>query len=394
MDCAASHSGCVSCLDGCRLCMGAGRCDISDLRCRQRFGRRRHPRRDRRRHEQRDRDEVRSRDQHPGAFTVPALSAGIYTVTVSLEGFKTAVDHRRPRAARHSDDRQRDARSRRARRNGHRHRRQRRAHQHADATVAATLNVDQIAQIPTPTRDLLLNAVTFLVGVNQTTTSRGNATVNGLPESFLNITLDGVSNNDNFNKSTDGFFAPVRPRQDAIEAVTGRLRGGRRRRRRPRRDLDQLRDAAGHQPLHAAAPTSTYRHPTSTRTTGSTSATASRRTTCRLNQFGVRQGGPIVIPGLYDGRGKAFFFVHYEELRLPNNASRDPHAAAPARAGRLVPLQRARGQASARSTCSIWRAPTARSRRPIRCVMRTLGYINVGHAEDRRGQRVERSAAR
>ena len=42
----------------------------------------------------------------------------------------------------------------------------------------------------------------------------------------------------------------------------------------------------------------------------------------RLNQFGARQGGPIVIPGLYDGRGKAFFFVHYEELRLPNDASR------------------------------------------------------------------------
>ena len=66
----------------------------------------------------------------------------------------------------------------------------------------------------------MLNAVTYLVGVNQTGVARGNATVNGLPESFLNITIDGVSNNDNFNKSTDGFFAPVRPRQDAIEAVT------------------------------------------------------------------------------------------------------------------------------------------------------------------------------
>ena len=39
----------------------------------------------------------------------------------------------------------------------------------------------------------------------------------------------------------------------------------------------------------------------------------------KLNQYGVRQGGPIVIPGLYDGRGKAFFFFNYEELRLPNN---------------------------------------------------------------------------
>ena len=29
-----------------------------------------------------------------------------------------------------------------------------------------------------------------------------------------------MSNADNFNKSTDGFFASVTPRQDAVEAVT------------------------------------------------------------------------------------------------------------------------------------------------------------------------------
>ena len=29
-----------------------------------------------------------------------------------------------------------------------------------------------------------------------------------------------------------------------------------------------------------------------------------------------------MLPGLYDGRGKAFFFVHYEQLHLPNNSSR------------------------------------------------------------------------
>jgi hypothetical protein len=42
-----------------------------------------------------------------------------------------------------------------------------------------------------------------------------------------------------------------------------------------------------------------------------------------LNQFGFRQGGPIVIPKLYDGRGKAFFFFNYEELRLPNDFTRE-----------------------------------------------------------------------
>src|SRR3970282_1213500 len=71
--------------------------------------------------------------------------------------------------------------------------------------------------MPTPTRNAL-NAVAFLPGVN-TATSNRNSTINGLPEGFLSITLDGVSNNDNF-------FASVTPRQDAIEAVSVILAAG------------------------------------------------------------------------------------------------------------------------------------------------------------------------
>ena len=36
-----------------------------------------------------------------------------------------------------------------------------------------------------------------------------------------------------------------------------------------------------------------------------------------LHQPGARFGGPIVIPGLWNGRNKAFFFVNYEESRSP-----------------------------------------------------------------------------
>ncbi len=53
----------------------------------------------------------------------------------------------------------------------------------------------------------------------------------------------------------------------------------------------------------------------------------------RQNDFGGTLGGPIVIPGLYNGRNRTFFFVSYEGLRLlqpqeasvsyvPNNALR------------------------------------------------------------------------
>ena len=42
----------------------------------------------------------------------------------------------------------------------------------------------------------------------------------------------------------------------------------------------------------------------------------------KLHTFGARVGGPILIPGLYDGRNKAFFFVHYEQIRFPNSFTR------------------------------------------------------------------------
>jgi hypothetical protein len=35
----------------------------------------------------------------------------------------------------------------------------------------------------------------------------------------------------------------------------------------------------------------------------------------RRNEFGVTNGGPVVIPGLYDGRGKTFYFGQYQGFR-------------------------------------------------------------------------------
>lgn len=247
-----------------------------------------------------------------GAYSVPALSAGVYTVTVSIPGFRTSVI---------SDVRV-----------------QLGIPTTLNATlgvgdlaetitvsgagaglintltpaVTATLNVEQIAVIPTPTRNAL-NAVTFLVGVNTPGGMRGS-TVNGLPESFLNLTLDGISNNDTFNKNGDGFFSPVRARQDAVEAVT-------------------VTTAAGGAEVggHGGVTINFVTRAGTNRFTGSAyeyfrnkdlnsnywfnQRNGQPRSDVRLNQYGARQGGPII-------RNKAFFFVHYEEVRNPNDASR------------------------------------------------------------------------
>src|SRR5262249_36959758 len=42
----------------------------------------------------------------------------------------------------------------------------------------------------------------------------------------------------------------------------------------------------------------------------------------KQNQTGFRVGGPIVIPGLYDGHNKAFFFANYEEFHSPSATTR------------------------------------------------------------------------
>jgi hypothetical protein len=42
-------------------------------------------------------------------------------------------------------------------------------------------------------------------------------------------------------------------------------------------------------------------------------------TPVKLNDFGLFLGGPIIIPKLYNGRNKTFFFGSYEALRLPKN---------------------------------------------------------------------------
>ena len=189
-----------------------------------------------------------------------------------------------------------------------------------NGTVAATLNSDQLTRMPTATRNAL-NAVAFLPGVNTTGTNR-DSTINGLPENFLSITLDGVSNNDNFLRNTDGFFASVTPRQDAVEAVSVTLSAA----------GAQVGGGAGAVTMafqtrsggnrFTGSAYEYYRNPDFNTNYVFNEINHQPKNDVKLNQFGVRAGGPIMIPGLYDGRNKAFFFAHYEQIRFPNSFTR------------------------------------------------------------------------
>jgi Carboxypeptidase regulatory-like domain/TonB dependent receptor/TonB-dependent Receptor Plug Domain len=253
-----------------------------------------------------------------GVFSIPALSAGVYSITASLQGFKTAAinDVRvspgvpvsitaklEVGALEETVIVQSSAEIVNTQ----------------TATVASTLNADQINRMPTPTRNAL-NAVTFLPGVNVATTNR-NANINGLPDSMTQITMDGVSNNDNFLRSSDGFFASVTPRQDAVEAVTvttavaGANVGG------SGGVVINFQTRSGTNRYSGSA-YEYYRNPSMNTNYWFNERNNLPKNDVKLNQYGARFGGPIVVPGLFDGRDKAFFFAHYEQLRFPNSFTR------------------------------------------------------------------------
>jgi len=41
----------------------------------------------------------------------------------------------------------------------------------------------------------------------------------------------------------------------------------------------------------------------------------------KMNNFGIYMGGPVILPKLYNGRNKTFFFGSFEALRLPKNVN-------------------------------------------------------------------------
>ena len=155
-----------------------------------------------------------------GYFTVPALDPGTYSVTVTLMGFKTAVlndvrlNASTPATVKVAlevggltDTVVVEGGAE--------------IIQTTSAAVTSTIDTEQILKVPVGSRSAL-EFVTLLPGVNTPDGPGGSrdSSINGLPQSAINITIDGMSAQDNHLKTGDGFFARVSPRLDAIEEVT------------------------------------------------------------------------------------------------------------------------------------------------------------------------------
>lgn len=256
-----------------------------------------------------------------GAFTVPAILTGTYTVTVSLQGFKTevlndiVVSVSGPAVVKATlqvggvaetvtvgaatDIIQTQATS-----------------------VASTLNARQITNLPVPGRNAFDLAL-YMPGITTTSGTVRGSIVNGLPQSAVNITLDGMNVQDNFLKTSDGMFARVSPRLDAVEEMTVATAA---------EGADMSGQGAVQIKFVTKSGTNRYsgtgyyylqRDWMNTNTwyamhVGVSSAGVPTSKPVQANyQPGFSVGGPISIPGLYNGRDKAFFFVNYEQLRSP-----------------------------------------------------------------------------
>jgi Carboxypeptidase regulatory-like domain len=254
-----------------------------------------------------------------GGFTIPSIPNGTYTITIGAPGFKTTV----------TKDVKVDASqvttlnavletggaSEQVLVSGGAE-----VLQKESATISTTIVGRQIGELPFSTRDAL-TLVTTLPGVLSPGVPRAS-TINGLPKGSVNLTLDGANIQDNFLRSSDGFFTTIQAKSDAVQEVTvstavpGAESGG--------EGAVQVRfiTKSGSPEFHGGAFWQ-YRSKAFNSNYYFNNIDGLPRDAFILRQFGGNIGGPIVIPGLMKSRDKAFFFVNYEYFTLPQAYGND-----------------------------------------------------------------------
>ena len=185
--------------------------------------------------------------------------------------------------------------------------------------ISTNLTGQQITSLPLTSRNAL-DSLTSLAGFNTSGAAR-SSTVSGLPRSAINITLDGMSVQDNYLKTTDGYFARLSPLLDSVEEVTVTTAGN-------------TADATGQGAVQIRFVTKAgtnswtgtayeyFRHDALNANTWFRNRDlppdpdTGKAPKNELRQYttGFAQGGPIK-------QNKAFFFFNYEEQRSPSSST-------------------------------------------------------------------------
>ena len=268
-----------------------------------------------------------------GTFRVPAVSAGVYVVTITAANFKKSVvenvkvDVGLPTTVDIALEAGNVNETVTITGGGE-------VLQTQTATVGTTITGRQITETPIPSRDAL-DLVLLMPGTASVGAPR-RSSVNGLPKGSLSITIDGVDVQDNLLRSSDGYFTYVRPRVDAIDEVTVSTTSP---------GAESSGDGAVQIKFVTKRGTNDYRgglfwqHRNTDLNAAywyinrdlapSPGSDKAPRNKIILNQYGGRLGGPIPFinfcegcPIFNSGKDRAFFFVNYEEFRQPESQTR------------------------------------------------------------------------
>ncbi|HEV8484568.1 MAG TPA: TonB-dependent receptor, partial [Blastocatellia bacterium] len=188
--------------------------------------------------------------------------------------------------------------------------------------VGVVITGRQITELPFASRDAL-DLVLTMPGTASPGRPR-NSSINGLPKGAINISTDGINVQDNTARTGDGFFTYIRPRIDAIEEVQVSMATP---------GAEASAGGAVHIRFVTKGGTNEYhgggywqnRQRSYNANYYFSNLAGLERAQVMLNQFGFKVGGPIT-PWLKD---RAFFFVNYEEFRLPEQQSRQRNILSP-----------------------------------------------------------------
>ena len=175
------------------------------------------------------------------------------------------------------------------------------------ADVSTNISGRQLTELPFATR----NAIELLVDAPGTSTpsTPRSSTINGMPKGAINITIDGMNTQDNNLKSSDGYFSYIYPSVDALEEVTMQTSGA---------GVDSTAQG-GAQIKFVTRSGTNHWHGGAFWQNRNTDFNANYffnnqvglpRDIVKLNQAGGHIGGPII-------KNKVFFFANAEFYRFP-----------------------------------------------------------------------------
>ena len=262
-----------------------------------------------------------------GNFTIPALSNGVYSATIVAKGFKTAavtdikINVSAPSSIKVALEVGAASETVTVVGGGE-------LVQTQTATVGTSITGRQITELPYASRNAL-DLLLFLPGTSTAGRPR-QSTVNGLPKAMLNITMDGINIQDNVLKGSDGFFTIIQPKTDAVQEVSVSTSTPGAESNSEGAVQIKFTTRSGGSDFHGSVYW-THRDkslngnffwnnellaPKRHFDNIARATDKAPRTNALLNQPGGRVGGPIIVPHLLK-KGKAFFFINYEEYRLP-----------------------------------------------------------------------------